>query len=452
MKPALPKNVTVDHPSPTTHCAMDIALLLPPVSLRTPDILMSRCHFPMSLFAAAGQLARVELVTSGEVACLQSFATARHARKHTRRPRPAAHNTMVRVCGRRRQLPSPLPRPFGAYTQDHIRHYVLTALDMSSYTVYGQAVTTLPKTLLATYRRIWFSFLPTDSTVTLAEITNTLFRHATIEHTLHDVKVVSRADQRHVRGIYNSLSVCYLDLRNNTKVELQSPHSSHDTTRVLSLSACNGFLRSASNVFLLLRARFLFSSVAADHVLRHRHVWRVQLGEAHRVTRPQFRSLLRSPQSIPWIVMPLLQVLSILSSAGCLVRQQDQFVAKHSQVHGRRNTPKSSKERTNQPKGPFHSRSSPFDPGPKGQPVHQYLVDEVLHATRNRQRLQLVGQPRKVGLSRAETHTNVDRREASCHYVTTQELLTCPAVRRRRRTSHQFVDASSLSPANIDHC
>src|SRR5208337_3050711 len=81
-------------------------------------------------------------------------------------------------------------------------------------------------------------------------------------------------------------------------------------------------------------------------------------------------------------------------------------MAEHAQPYGRIKTPKTLKETTNEPKGAFETGNSPLDSRPETLPVRQHLVDEILHALWNGQRLHLLGQLRELRLGRAEAHVS----------------------------------------------
>jgi hypothetical protein len=108
-------------------------------------------------------------------------------------------------------------------------------------TVYGQKVTKLYKTFLATYRpaggviRVvivledhdWLPFFSTDPNVTAVEIIEAFADRATIEQDFHDVKEVWGAGQQQVRNIWSNLAVYHLNLWMHTLVELWSWNRSH---------------------------------------------------------------------------------------------------------------------------------------------------------------------------------------------------------------------------------
>ena len=109
-------------------------------------------------------------------------------------------------------------------------------------TVYGQTVTKLYKTFLATYRpaggviRVviveedhnWFPFFSTDPNATVVEIIEAFADRATIEQDFHDVKEVWGAGQQQVRNIWTNLAVYHLILWMHTLVELWSWERPHD--------------------------------------------------------------------------------------------------------------------------------------------------------------------------------------------------------------------------------
>jgi len=108
--------------------------------------------------------------------------------------------------------------------------------------VYGQTVTKLYKTFLATYRpvggvirvviveedRDWYPFFSTDPFATAVEIIEAFADRATIEQDLHDVKEVWGAGQQQVRNIWCNLAVYHLNLWMHTLVELWSWNRPHD--------------------------------------------------------------------------------------------------------------------------------------------------------------------------------------------------------------------------------
>jgi len=108
-------------------------------------------------------------------------------------------------------------------------------------TVYGQTVTKLYKTFLATYRpvggvirvviveedRDWYPFFSTDPNATAVEIIEAFADRATIEQDFHDVKEVWGAGQQQVRNIWTNLAVYHLNLWMHTLVELWSWNRSH---------------------------------------------------------------------------------------------------------------------------------------------------------------------------------------------------------------------------------
>jgi hypothetical protein len=108
-------------------------------------------------------------------------------------------------------------------------------------TVYGQTVTKLYKTFLATYRptggviRVviveedhdWYPFFSTDPFATAVEIIEAFADRVTIEQDFHDVKEVWGAGQQQVRNIWTNLAVYHLNLWMHTLVELWSWKRSH---------------------------------------------------------------------------------------------------------------------------------------------------------------------------------------------------------------------------------
>ena len=109
-------------------------------------------------------------------------------------------------------------------------------------TVYGQTVTKLFKTFLATYRpaggviRVviveedhdWFPFFSTDPNATAVEIIEAFADRATIEQDFHDVKEVWGAGQQQVRNIWTNMAVYHLNLWIHTLVELRSWNRPHE--------------------------------------------------------------------------------------------------------------------------------------------------------------------------------------------------------------------------------
>jgi len=105
-------------------------------------------------------------------------------------------------------------------------------------TVYGQTVTKLYKTFLATYRPVgglirvviveedqdWYPFFSTDPNATAVEIIEAFADRATIEQDFHDVKEVWGAGQQQVRNIWTNLAVYHLNLWMHTLVELWAWH------------------------------------------------------------------------------------------------------------------------------------------------------------------------------------------------------------------------------------
>jgi len=107
--------------------------------------------------------------------------------------------------------------------------------------VYGETVTKLYKTFLATYRptggliRVviveeehdWYPFFSTDPNATAVEIIEAFADRATIEQDFHDVKEVWGAGQQQVRNIWTNLAVYHLNLWMHTLVELWSWNRPH---------------------------------------------------------------------------------------------------------------------------------------------------------------------------------------------------------------------------------
>ena len=103
-------------------------------------------------------------------------------------------------------------------------------------TVYGQTVTKLYKTFLATYRPVggvirvvivledhdWYPFFSTDPNATAVEIIEAFADRATIEQDFHDVKEVWGAGQQQVRNIWTNVAAYHLILWIHTLVELWS--------------------------------------------------------------------------------------------------------------------------------------------------------------------------------------------------------------------------------------
>ncbi len=108
-------------------------------------------------------------------------------------------------------------------------------------TVYGETLTKLYKTFLATYRptggliRVviveeehdWYPFFSTDPNATAVEIIEAFADRATIEQDFHDVKEVWGAGQQQVRNIWTNLAVYHLNLWMHTLVELWSWNRPH---------------------------------------------------------------------------------------------------------------------------------------------------------------------------------------------------------------------------------
>ena len=108
-------------------------------------------------------------------------------------------------------------------------------------TVYGQEVTKLYKTFLATYPPVgglirvviveedhdWYPFFSTDPNATAVEIIEALADRATIEQDFHDVKEVWGAGQQQVRNIWTNVAVYHLNLWIHTLVELWAWNRTH---------------------------------------------------------------------------------------------------------------------------------------------------------------------------------------------------------------------------------
>jgi hypothetical protein len=108
-------------------------------------------------------------------------------------------------------------------------------------TVYGQTVTKLYKTFLATYRPVggiirvvivledenWYPFFSTDPNATAVEIIEAFADRATIEQDFHDVKEVWGTGQQQVRNIWTNVAVYHLNLWMHTLVELWSWNRPH---------------------------------------------------------------------------------------------------------------------------------------------------------------------------------------------------------------------------------
>jgi hypothetical protein len=113
--------------------------------------------------------------------------------------------------------------------------------EVAQCTVYGQTVTKLYKTFLATYRPVggvirvviveedhdWYPFFSTDPGATAVEIIEAFADRATIEQDFHDVKEVWGAGQQQVRNIWTNLAVYHLNLWMHTLVELWSWNRPH---------------------------------------------------------------------------------------------------------------------------------------------------------------------------------------------------------------------------------
>ena len=113
--------------------------------------------------------------------------------------------------------------------------------EVAQCTVYGQLVTKLYKTFLATYRptggviRVvivledhdWYPFFSTDPNATAVEIIEAFADRATIEQDFHDVKEVWGAGQQQVRNIWTNVAVYHLNLWIHTLVELWAWNRTH---------------------------------------------------------------------------------------------------------------------------------------------------------------------------------------------------------------------------------
>jgi hypothetical protein len=113
--------------------------------------------------------------------------------------------------------------------------------EVAQCTVYGQTVTKLYKTFLATYRpaggviRVvivledhdWLPFFSTDPAATAVEIIEAFADRATIEQDFHDIKEVWGTGQQQVRNIWTNLAVYHLNLWIHTLVELWSWNRPH---------------------------------------------------------------------------------------------------------------------------------------------------------------------------------------------------------------------------------
>jgi hypothetical protein len=127
--------------------------------------------------------------------------------------------------------------------------------------VYGEKVTKLYKTFLATYRptggvirvviveedRDWYPFFSTDPNATAVEIIEAFADRATIEQDFHDVKEVWGAGQQQVRNIWTNLAVYHLNLWIHTLVELWSWNRPHKKLCDRSLSPWDNVERRPSH-------------------------------------------------------------------------------------------------------------------------------------------------------------------------------------------------------------
>lgn len=105
---------------------------------------------------------------------------------------------------------------------------------MAQCTIYGERVTKLYKTFLATYRpaggviRVvivledhdWLPFFSTDPAATAVEIIEAFADRATIEEDFRDSKEVWGTGQQQLRNIWTNLAVYHLNLWMHTLVEL----------------------------------------------------------------------------------------------------------------------------------------------------------------------------------------------------------------------------------------
>jgi hypothetical protein len=109
-------------------------------------------------------------------------------------------------------------------------------------TVYGQTVTKIHKTFLATYAPVggtirvvlveedhgWHAFFCTDVNTSVQEILETFADRATIEQDFHDVKEVWGAGQQQVRNIWTNVAVYHMNLWMHTLVELWAWDKKHE--------------------------------------------------------------------------------------------------------------------------------------------------------------------------------------------------------------------------------
>jgi hypothetical protein len=114
--------------------------------------------------------------------------------------------------------------------------------DTCACTVYGETVTKLYKTFLATYPPVgsmirvvlveedhgWHAFFCTDIHASVVEILEAFADRATIEQDYHDGKEVWGAGQQQVRNIWTNLAVYNLNLWMHTLVELWAWDKPHE--------------------------------------------------------------------------------------------------------------------------------------------------------------------------------------------------------------------------------
>jgi hypothetical protein len=109
-------------------------------------------------------------------------------------------------------------------------------------TLYGQTVTKIYKTFLATYPPVggairvvlveedqgWHAFFSTDVNASVQEILEAFADRATIEQDFHDVKEVWGAGQQQVRNIWTNVAVYHMNLWMHTLVELWAWDKKHE--------------------------------------------------------------------------------------------------------------------------------------------------------------------------------------------------------------------------------
>jgi hypothetical protein len=117
-------------------------------------------------------------------------------------------------------------------------------------TMYGQRVTKMVKTFLATWRPIggvirvvivrekdgWQSFFCSNPDATVAEILECFADRSAIENVFHDVKEVWGAGQQQVRNVFTNIACFHLNLWMQTLVEAWAWHQPADDIR--DRSAC----------------------------------------------------------------------------------------------------------------------------------------------------------------------------------------------------------------------